>query len=520
VNARIFGKFGGIMQSNMRPEDEGTASLNLGFDLAPAAGESAGLRLRPSVARGITGRWCGAADLFLLSATLIYFALWAGSVELKGNLVTLFSIRMSVGHFVMLALCWLVWRRVFIYCGLYTWQHVQSAKGLLGRVVLATGLCALVSGQVVASFWHHGKFLQVASYCWLIGTGCALVSRVSLGAFYLYVKPLLRRGRNAVVVGSGARAASICDELRSNPEWKYKFLGYVESKPREASGPNGQMLGRITDLEEILMKQVVDEVIIALPVKSQYGAIERVISVCERVGIQVQYWEDLFEGERSAHCYRDELDHRRVVLKMVQDDYRHQIKRALDIVGAAFGLILCAPLFALVAVLIKCTSEGPVFFKQERYGLSKRTFFIYKFRTMVINAEAAQAALEHMNQNSGPVFKIFSDPRITKLGAFLRKTSIDELPQLFNVLKGEMSLVGPRPLNLRDVGRFSEAWLMRRFSVKPGLTCLWQVSGRSNVSFDRWIELDLHYIDHWSLRMDMKILAMTLPAVLRGTGAA
>ena len=139
---------------------------------------------------------------------------------------------------------------------------------------------------------------------------------------------------------------------------------------------------------------------------------------------------------------------------------------------------------------------------------------------MVENAEAAQAALEHMNDNSGPVFKIFKDPRVTKLGAILRRTSIDELPQLFNVLMGEMSLVGPRPLTLRDVGRFSEAWLMRRFSVKPGITCLWQISGRSNISFDRWIALDLHYIDHWSLRMDLRILAGTLPAVLRGTGAA
>ena len=205
---------------------------------------------------------------------------------------------------------------------------------------------------------------------------------------------------------------------------------------------------------------------------------------------------------------------------MVQDDYRLHIKRALDVVGALFGLVLCAPLFVVVAILIKCTSEGPVLFRQERYGLGRRTFRIYKFRTMVMNAEAEQGSLEHMNENSGPVFKIFHDPRITKVGAILRRTSIDELPQLINVLKGEMSLVGPRPLNLRDVGRFSEAWLMRRFSVRPGLTCLWQISGRSNVSFDRWIALDLHYIDHWSLQMDFKILALTIPVVFRGTGAA
>jgi exopolysaccharide biosynthesis polyprenyl glycosylphosphotransferase len=205
---------------------------------------------------------------------------------------------------------------------------------------------------------------------------------------------------------------------------------------------------------------------------------------------------------------------------MVHDDYRRHLKRALDIAGALFGIILLAPLFLIVAVCIKATSKGPVVFRQERYGLNKRTFYIYKFRSMIVDAEASQAKYEHLNQNSGPVFKIFADPRVTKVGAFLRKTSIDELPQLFNVLKGEMSLVGPRPLNLRDVGKFSEAWLMRRFSVKPGLTCIWQVSGRSDISFDRWIKLDLHYIDHWSLLLDMKILAMTFPAVLKGRGAA
>jgi exopolysaccharide biosynthesis polyprenyl glycosylphosphotransferase len=268
------------------------------------------------------------------------------------------------------------------------------------------------------------------------------------------------------------------------------------------------------------MRQVVDEVVITLSMRSHYAVIERVIDVCERAGVQLQYCADVFETSIVKQVYSEDHDHHRVVLKMVHDDYRRHLKRALDIVGALVGITLLAPLFLIVGVLIKATSKGPVFFRQERYGLNKRTFYIYKFRSMIQDAEAAQAKVEHLNQNSGPVFKIFADPRVTKVGAFLRKTSIDELPQLFNVLKGEMSLVGPRPLNLRDVGRFSEAWLMRRFSVKPGLTCIWQVSGRSNVSFDRWIALDLHYIDHWSLLLDMKILAMTFPAVLKGRGAA
>jgi exopolysaccharide biosynthesis polyprenyl glycosylphosphotransferase len=504
------------MQLNMRPEHSEAAILDM---FTPGVKQEA-LRLSPSLARGISGRVGGIADLVLLSSVLIYFALWAGGVQFKGSMMTLLSIRMSVGHFVMLGLCWMVWRSIFSYCGLYTWQHLQSVKDVILRVGLATGLCAVVSGQVIASFWHHGRFLEVTCYCWIVGACLACLTRAALEVFYLYVKPHLRRSRNVVVVGSSTRAASIREELRSSPDWDYKLLGFVDIDSRAPSGSREQPLGRIGDLEKILMNEVVDEVIIALPAKSQYGAIERAIAACERVGVQLQYREDLFDGSRSAHCYRDELDSRKLVLKMVQDDYRHTIKRLLDIFGATVGLILCTPLFIVVALLIKSTSRGPVFFRQQRYGLSKRRFFIYKFRTMVDNAEAAQAALENMNQNSGPVFKIFKDPRITPIGSFLRKTSIDELPQLFNVLKGEMSLVGPRPLNLRDVGRFSEAWLMRRFSVKPGLTCLWQICGRSNVSFDRWIELDLHYIDHWSLQMDMKILAMTVPAVIRGTGAA
>jgi exopolysaccharide biosynthesis polyprenyl glycosylphosphotransferase len=509
------------MQPHLESGDDATARLDApGAPFALTAPRNPGLQLRPAVAHAIAGELCATADLVCLSLALIYLALRAGNANLAGNIARLLSIRMSVGHFVVLALCWIVWRTIFSYCGLYTWRHVQSAQGVPGRVLLATGLSALLSGQVIASMWHHGHFLRVAGYFWIAATGGALLSRVAVCLFHLYVRPHLRRDRNAVIVGGGMRAAKLRDELRVHPEWDYKVLGFVDSAAREVPGASEPFLGRISDLEEILMRQVVDEVIITLPVKSQYGAIERAISICERVGVQVQYCDDLFDVSRLGHCYRERYDNGKLILKMVHDDYRHSIKRALDVVGSLCGLIVLAPLLLLVAILIKCTSEGPVLFAQERYGLGKRTFRIYKFRTMVINAEAAQASLEHMNENSGPVFKIFNDPRVTKIGSILRRTSIDELPQLFNILRGEMSFVGPRPLNMRDVGRFSEAWLMRRFSVKPGLTCLWQISGRSNVSFDRWIALDLHYIDHWSLQLDLKILFMTVPAVLHGTGAA
>jgi lipopolysaccharide/colanic/teichoic acid biosynthesis glycosyltransferase len=181
---------------------------------------------------------------------------------------------------------------------------------------------------------------------------------------------------------------------------------------------------------------------------------------------------------------------------------------------------LLAPLFVLVAVLIKLDSHGPALFAQSRVGLNKRRFPMYKFRTMVVNAEKLQAQLESRNEVSGPVFKIKDDPRITRVGRFLRKTSIDELPQLFNVLKGDMSLVGPRPLPVRDYEGFDQDWQRRRFSVRPGVTCLWQISGRSSIGFNDWMDLDMRYIDHWSLWLDVKILARTIPAVMKGSGAA
>jgi exopolysaccharide biosynthesis polyprenyl glycosylphosphotransferase len=196
------------------------------------------------------------------------------------------------------------------------------------------------------------------------------------------------------------------------------------------------------------------------------------------------------------------------------------VKRILDIAFSLILLILLAPVFVVVAVLIQLYSPGPVFFRQVRMGLNKRRFLIFKFRTMVPNAEKMMAQLEAHNEASGPVFKIKEDPRITPIGKVLRRTSIDELPQLINVLKGDMSLVGPRPLPVRDYEGFSEDWHRRRFSVRPGITCLWQVSGRSSLPFEQWMKLDLQYMDEWSLWLDMKILAQTVSAVLKGSGAA
>jgi exopolysaccharide biosynthesis polyprenyl glycosylphosphotransferase len=268
------------------------------------------------------------------------------------------------------------------------------------------------------------------------------------------------------------------------------------------------------------MRHPVDEVLIALPIRSCYGQIEDVIRVCERVGVESKYFADVFENAFARPSYDRASGTPAVSLKVVQDDARVIVKRTLDIVLAMVAVVTLAPLMLAIALAVKLTSPGPVLFSQWRYGRNRRLFRMYKFRTMVPDAEDLQVTLEPLNEVDGPVFKIARDPRVTPLGRLLRRTSLDELPQLFNVLRGEMSLVGPRPLPTRDVSRFNEGRLMRRFSVMPGLTCLWQIGGRSEVDFDEWLALDLDYIDNWSLRLDFLILLRTIPAVIRGTGAA
>jgi exopolysaccharide biosynthesis polyprenyl glycosylphosphotransferase len=276
----------------------------------------------------------------------------------------------------------------------------------------------------------------------------------------------------------------------------------------------------VAKLDSIMRQHAVDEVLVALPPKRYGSLVEKIVSRCEEEGIIVRVRTEMFELQ-TAKAYADDLEGLPVltIRSGPQDDWRLAAKRVIDALGSLALLVMLAPLFALVALLIKLDSPGPIFFTQERIGLNKRRFAMLKFRTMVSGAEEQQATLEDLNEAEGPVFKIRNDPRITLIGKFLRRFSIDELPQLINVLRGDMSLVGPRPLPVRDVERIDVASHKRRFSIKPGLTCLWQVNGRSNIGFEEWVRLDLQYIDQWSLGLDILILLKTIPAVFKGPGA-
>lgn len=276
----------------------------------------------------------------------------------------------------------------------------------------------------------------------------------------------------------------------------------------------------VQELIELLHEHSVSGVLVNTR-QANMENVENVIKLCEIEGVETWLMADFF-ATQIAHASFDELfGHPLIVFRSAPEtSWQMLAKLLIDFFGAAVLLVLTAPLLALVAMLIKLTTPGPVFFRQQRSGLNGAPFEIFKFRTMMTNAEQTKHELAAMNEMSGPVFKVTNDPRVTPLGKFLRKWSLDELPQLFNVLRGEMSLVGPRPLPVDEVRRFSDLAHRRRLSVKPGLTCLWQVQGRNQISdFKEWVRLDLEYIDNWSLWLDLLIILRTIPAVLRGTGA-
>jgi exopolysaccharide biosynthesis polyprenyl glycosylphosphotransferase len=302
----------------------------------------------------------------------------------------------------------------------------------------------------------------------------------------------------------------------------YHLLGYIDDIPPTGSATRqgGTHLGSLESVEEILASLPVDEVIIALPVRSQYRTIARIIAAAEDRGLMVRIPTSLFEL-RLSKATVDHLDDMPMITlqpPMSSSDFL-VVKRLMDIVVSLAALVILSPLFLLIAVLIRLDSRGDALFLQERIGKGMKRFRIVKFRTMIPEAEARVEELESYNEVTGAAFKMKNDPRVTRLGRALRKLSLDELPQFWNVLKGDMSLVGPRPLPVRDFLKFEKRTQRRRFSVKPGLTCLWQVNGRHEIGFDDWMDLDLEYIDNWSLGLDLEIILKTLPAVMRGTGA-
>jgi exopolysaccharide biosynthesis polyprenyl glycosylphosphotransferase len=433
-------------------------------------------------------------------------------------------VRVKVSNALLFLGFMLAWHLVFRLRGMYLsrriglvvseWWAVAKAVGL-GTLLLAA-LAVLLTLQAV-----NRRFLLVFFVASLVGTVLTrTVLRFVLGA----VRRRGRNLRNLVIVGCGPRGAKLGAEIWKRPELGYLLLGYIDDFPPPRSPLHGgpeKLLGGLDEVESILSSSEVDEVMICLPVRSQYETIARIISFASIRGLTVRMPANLFELKLvTAHV--EQLDQIPIISLATSGPSAWDLfgKRAMDVALAGIGLLLLAPVMALAAAAVALESPGPIFFRQERIGLGRRKFRVWKFRTMVQDAEARVAALEKLNEVDGAAFKMRDDPRVTRVGRILRKLSLDELPQLVNVLSGDMSLVGPRPLPIRDVERIAEPWQQRRFSMKPGLTCLWQVNGRHEITFDHWMELDLQYIDRWSPGLDLEIMLKTLPAVLRGTGAS
>jgi len=433
------------------------------------------------------------------------------------------SERVKVANALLGFVLLLSWYAAFASQRLYTSHRLSSFGDELkeiARAVMISSAALLVAAQL--GNWPTINALTVA--------GFSVFSFVVIAAMRLALRANLRRlragGHNVkslMIVGGGPRGRRFAFQIKRRQDLGYKLIGYVDTDPAFTGGElaGAPWMGTIEDLPRIVAAEVIDEVAIALPIKSFYTQIESTVALLEEQGITTHLLSDLFP-QKLARSLPTDFDGFPIVTldSAPRFSWRTEAKRLIDLVGASVLLVATSPILLLAAIAIKLDSAGPVFFVQDRVGLSKRRFRMIKFRTMSADAESRMQEIEHLNEKTGPIFKIRNDPRITRVGRWLRKTSIDELPQLINVLLGDMSIVGPRPLSLRDALRMEEAWQKRRFSVKPGLTCLWQVSGRSNLSFEQWMQLDLEYIDRWSLGLDVSILLRTIPAIVLARGAS
>ena len=464
--------------------------------------------------------------VFDIAAMVFSFAITSllASIESSSSvpIEQFLSSRVKIRNLLILIVLLLAWQVTFRMVGLYRSRRMstrfQEAIDILKVTTVSTFLL-LTSGYVFNISLIDIPFLVTF---WILSSSILIASRVIL---YAFLKNIRRQGRNIrqmVIIGTGERAQAFARKVKHSPELGYNIRGFIDDpwSGFEKFNSNGwRHLGGLNDFQEILRKNVIDEVVLSLPVKSHYDKISAIINLCEQQGIIIRFLSDLFDL-KIAKSYIDNLDGTPLLtLHTVPVEPWHLVvKRVLDATVSSVGLLLLLPLFILVSVLIKLDSRGPVFFIQERVGLNKRRFKLFKFRTMTENAENLRDQLKDLNEVSGPVFKIKNDPRLTRVGKWLRKLSIDELPQLINVFIGDMSLVGPRPPIPTEVEQYR--WRdRRRLSMKPGITCLWQVNGRSNCPFEKWMELDKEYIDNWSLWLDFKILAKTIPAVIRGSGA-
>lgn len=431
------------------------------------------------------------------------------------------SLRIRVIDFISFLVIIFLWHITFNNFHLYRSRRLDSGhdewKDLLKATSIGTAILTLVSFIVKNTL----VTLQFVIFFWGLSTIFTLFFRKTMRYILKKVRVHGRNLRFVLIVGTNQKAYDYADMLEKKKELGYRVIGYLDENihlPAEEIN----LIGTIKNFSSILKNHIVDEVVISLPVKSYYEEIQEIVQKAEEQGIIIRHLSHIFDtkvAQPSTEKFGD-FTVLTVIPSAAQEGSRYMAKRTIDITLGSVLIIATSPLMAIAAIAIKLSSRGPALFTQDRVGYNKRIFNLFKFRTMMVGAEKLQGELEEQNEMDGPVFKIKNDPRVSAVGRWLRKWSIDELPQLFNVINGDMSLVGPRPLPVRDYNGFDKDWQRRRFSVLPGITCTWQISGRNNIPFEDWMKMDMEYIDNWKLSSDLKILLKTIPAVIKGKGAA
>ena len=424
--------------------------------------------------------------------------------------------------FIILAASAGAWVMIFNWQGAYSYQRFTSFATET-KIILKTVLwgALFLIGLV---FLLRPGYVPRTLVALFIVVNLALLTSEKLLLFFA-AKIIRSRGRNrktVLVVGTGNQARQFVETIQKHFHWGLDIVGFLDPAKgkvgREIFGK--RILGTFRDIPFVLQAHPVDEVIISVSTR-RLGEVREVLEVCEREGVQVRIISD-FLG-KIAKRFRADVIYGLPIISIgyiPSNQMALMAKRGMDIVISLAALIVLAPLMAVIAAAIKISSPGPVFYEWHVVGFNKKPFKSWKFRTMVVGADTMKAQLAHLNEMTGPVFKITDDPRVTSIGKFLRKSSLDEVPQLWSVLKGDMSLVGPRPAGPHELARY-ESWQRRKLSIKPGITCLWQVNGRNTISnFKDWAEMDLAYIDNWSLWLDCKILLKTIPAAISSKGAS
>ncbi len=403
------------------------------------------------------------------------------------------------------------------------YKDIRTKNGWLefGIILKSGALATIALGSFIFIFkLTLTSRLFIATYS-LMSVMLLTVARLFLDRFFDGIHAKGYNQVNILIVGTGKRAQDFIKVVKEHANWGLRIVGLIDDEHgmygKDIEGL--RVLGRLQDIPFVLHRIVVDRVIFVVP-RLWLNRIDEAILACEREGINTSISMDLYNLRIAKVRQTDFSGFPLLEFETFSaKQWQLFLKRAVDIILSLVLAIVFAPIILLTTLTVKATSKGPILFKQVRSGLNGRKFTLYKFRTMIEGAEMRRRELEKMNEMEGPVFKIKKDPRITPVGRILRRLSIDEIPQLINVLKGDMSIVGPRPPLPVEVDLY-KMWQRRRLSLKPGLTCIWQVSGRNKIQFEKWMEMDLKYIDEWSLWLDFKILFKTVFVVLFGYGAS